>query len=127
MEGFAMGIIGFLAVPLGYVMRAIYGAVQNYGVAIILFTALVKVCLLPLTIHQQKSTAKMSVFSPMIQDIQKKYAKDQERAQEEMMKLQEEYGFSPTAGCAHGPDPADHVRRDRTGVPAAAVRADDRQ
>ena len=60
----------------------------------------VKVCLLPLTIHQQKSTAKMSVFSPMIQDIQKKYAKDQERAQEEMMKLQEEYGFSPTAGCA---------------------------
>ena len=59
-----MGIIGFLAVPLGYVMRAIYGAVQNYGVAIILFTALVKVCLLPLTIHQQKSTAKMSVFSP---------------------------------------------------------------
>ena len=83
MEGFAMGIIGFLAVPLGYVMRAIYGAVQNYGVAI-----------------QQKSTAKMSVFSPMIQDIQKKYAKDQERAQEEMMKLQEEYGFSPTAGCA---------------------------
>ena len=100
MEGFAMGIIGFLAVPLGYVMRAIYGAVQNYGVAIILFTALVKVCLLPLTIHQQKSTAKMSVFSPMIQDIQKKYAKDQERAQEEMMKLQEEYGFSPTAGCA---------------------------
>ena len=95
-----MGIIGFLAVPLGYVMRAIYGAVQNYGMAIILFTALVKVCLLPLTIHQQKSTAKMSVFSPMIQDIQKKYAKDQERAQEEMMKLQEEYGFSPTAGCA---------------------------
>ena len=95
-----MGIIGFLAVPLGYVMRAIYGAVQNYGVAIILFTALVKVCLLPLTIHQQKSTAKMSVFNPMIQEIQKKYAKDQERAQEEMMKLQEEYGFSPTAGCA---------------------------
>ena len=108
-----MGIIGFLAVPLGYVMRAIYGAVQNYGVAIILFTALVKVCLLPLTIHQQKSTAKMSVFNPMIQEIQKKYAKDQERAQEEMMK--------------HGPEPADHVRRDRTGVPAAAVRADDRQ
>ena len=59
-----MGIIGFLAVPLGYVMRAIYGAVQNYGVAIILFTALVKVCLLPLTIHQQKSTAKRKPAIP---------------------------------------------------------------
>ena len=62
-----MGIIGFLAVPLGYVMRAIYGAVQNYGVAIILFTALVKVCLLPLTIHQQKSTAKKTRHTQICQ------------------------------------------------------------
>ena len=97
-----MGIIGFLAVPLGYVMRAIYGAVQNYGVAIILFTALVKVCLLPLTIHQQKSTAKMSVFSPMIQDIQKKYAKDQERAQAQADDARDEGELALEDAALHG-------------------------
>ena len=61
----------YICIPFAWLVRVFYELTGSYGVAIILFTALVKVCLLPLTIHQQKSTAKMSVFSPMIQDIQK--------------------------------------------------------
>lgn len=55
--------------------------------------------MLPLSISQQKSTAKQSAYMPMIQEIQKKWAKDQRRQQEEMAKLQQEYGYSPTSGC----------------------------
>ena len=95
-----MGIFGILAGPLGWVMRLVYNAVLNYGVAIIIFTVLVRVLLLPLMISQQKNTARMSVFQPMIQELQKKYAKDQQRLNDEMLKLQQEYGFNPTAGCA---------------------------
>ncbi|MBQ8648027.1 MAG: YidC/Oxa1 family membrane protein insertase [Oscillospiraceae bacterium] len=95
-----MGIFGILAGPLGIVMRLIYNAVQNYGVAIILFTLLIRVVLLPLMLSQQKNTARMSVFQPMIQELQKKYAKDQQRLNDEMLKLQQEHNFNPTAGCA---------------------------
>ena len=55
--------------------------------------------LLPLRIKQQKSTARMSAFQPKMLEIQKKYAKDKARQQEELMKFQQEYGFSMTAGC----------------------------
>ena len=55
--------------------------------------------MLPLMIKQQKSMAKMSVFTPMVNEIQQKYKNNQEKMQEEMVKLQQEYGYSPTAGC----------------------------
>lgn len=89
----------FIAIPLGYVMEFVYNVVQNYGVALIAFTILLRVVMFPLAIKQQKSTAKMAAYQPMIKEIQQKYAKDQQRQNEEMMALQQEYGFSPTAGC----------------------------
>ncbi|MDD3428894.1 MAG: YidC/Oxa1 family membrane protein insertase [Oscillospiraceae bacterium] len=92
-------LFGFIAVPLGWLMKVIYDIVGNYGIALLLFTLVTKIILFPLSIKQQKSTAKMSAYQPMIQDIQKKWANDKNRQQEELMKLQQEYGFSPTAGC----------------------------
>ena len=53
----------------------------------------------PLQLSQQKSMAKMSAFQPMLLDIQNKYKDKPEKQQEEMLKLQQDYGYSPTAGC----------------------------
>ena len=95
-----MQFLGFLGGPLGYVMEFIYKfIVSDYGLSLVLFTIVLRVLMFPLRIKQQKSTAKMSAYQPMILEIQKKYAKDKNKQQEELMKLQEEYGYSPTAGC----------------------------
>lgn len=95
-----MSFLGFLGGPLGYVMEFIYKFIcKDYGLSLVLFTVVLRVVMFPLRIKQQKSTAKMAAYQPMIAEIQKQYAKDKERQQQELMKMQEEYGYSPTAGC----------------------------
>lgn len=92
-----MGIIGM---PLGYIMWFIYDyIVHSYGWALILFIVLTRLVLYPLGVKQQKSTARMAAFQPKLQQLQKQYGKDKNRYQEEMMKLYEQEGISPTAGC----------------------------
>lgn len=85
--------------PLGYVMWACYSLVQNYGIALIFFTLLVKLLLLPLAVKQQKSTVKMAMFQPKIMELQKKYGNNKQKYQEELMALYEKEHYSPTAGC----------------------------
>lgn len=94
-----------VAIPLGYIMRWCYILVEDilhlplsYVFALFLFTLITKILMFPLSIKQQKSTAKMSVFQPMVTDIQKKYATDKKKQEEELLKLQE-MGYSPTTGC----------------------------
>ncbi len=91
-----MSILGY---PLGWIMWLIYKVVKNYGVALVLFTVLVRVAVFPLSIKQQKSSAKMQVFQPKIQEIQNKYANNKEKQQEELMKLYEQHGYNPMGGC----------------------------
>ncbi len=88
-----------ISIPLGWVMKFIYDFVGNYGFSLILFTLFTKIILLPLTIRQKKSMIRQNVFQPLINDINKKYAGDAQKRAEEMQKLQQEYGFSITAGC----------------------------
>ncbi|MBR1750754.1 MAG: membrane protein insertase YidC [Ruminococcus sp.] len=92
-------IFGVIAIPLGWIMKACYLLVKNYGIALILFTILIRLLLLPLNIKQQKSTARMSKLQPQLQKLQKKYANNKEKYQEEMMNLYAKEGASPTAGC----------------------------
>ena len=94
-----MNILYILGVPLGYVMEWIYKLLPNYGWDIILFTLLINIVKIPLQLSQQKSMAKMSAFQPMLQEIQTKYKDKPEKQQEEMLKLQQDYGYKPTAGC----------------------------
>ena len=94
-----MNILYILGVPLGYVMEWIYNLIPNYGWDIIIFTIVIRLLSIPLQLNQQKSMAKMSAFQPMIADIQKKYKDKPEKQQEELLKLQQEYGYKPTAGC----------------------------
>ncbi len=92
-------IIAIIATPFGWLLRNIYNLVGNYGVALMLFTVLTKVILMPLSVKQKKSTIRMNIFSPMLQNIQKKYANDPRKQQEKMAELQNDYGFSMTSGC----------------------------
>ena len=88
-----------MGTPLGYVLKWMYDFLGSYGWSIIVFTIVVRLASFPLQIKQQKSTARMSAYQPMMQEIQKKYAKDKEKQNEELMKMQQEYGYNPTAGC----------------------------
>lgn len=85
--------------PLGFIMWGIYLLVKNYGVAILLFTFVTKILLFPLSVKQQKNTAMMSAFQPKLQALQKKYANNPEKLQEEQMKLYAEEGINPMSSC----------------------------
>lgn len=98
-----MNIIQFLytlpGVPLGYLLYFIYKFLcSNVGIAILIFTFVVKVAMLPIYIKQQKNQAKSAIFMPKVQEIQKKYANNREKQQEELMKLQQQ-GYKPMGGC----------------------------
>ena len=77
----------------------IYSLVANYGLAIIIFTVLVKLILLPLNIKSQKAMRKQQKIQPILQELQKKYANDQDKLNREMMKLYKENNVSMTGGC----------------------------
>ena len=94
-----MNFFYILSGPLGYVMEWIYKLLPSYGWDIIIFTLLINIVKIPLQLSQQKSMAKMSAFQPMMMEIQTKYKDKPEKQQEEMLKLQQDYGYSPTAGC----------------------------
>jgi len=88
-----------LATPLGYLLMTLYKFVGNYGIAIIIFTVIVKIALYPLLAKQIKSTAKMSSLSRQVQEIQQKYAKNQQVMQEKINELYSREGVSMTGGC----------------------------
>lgn len=85
--------------PLGMVLSFIYFTTHSYGLAIILFTIVIKLILLPLAIKQQKSMADMQKIQPLISDLQKKYKNDKEKLNQEMMKIYQEHKVNPAGGC----------------------------
>lgn len=86
-------------VPIGYLLGWIYNLIPNYGWALIVFTLVVKLLLLPLGLKQQKSMTKMQAMQPKITALQEKYKNDQQKLSQETMKLYKEYGVSPMGGC----------------------------
>lgn len=89
----------FITRPMGWIIEQIYNLVSNYGLAIIIFTVLIKLILLPLNIKSQKAMKKQQKIQPIVQELQAKYANDQEKLQREMMKLYKENNVSMTGGC----------------------------
>lgn len=104
------GILYPIVRVFGWVIEAIYHGlaavgIHNVGLCIILFTLISKLILLPLTMKQQRSMKIMQAAQPELNKITKKYRnkKDQAsmmRQQEEMQKVYDKYGTSPTGGCA---------------------------
>ena len=84
---------------LGIVLKFIYDFCGNFGVAIIIFTVLIRLALIPLTVKQQKSMAHMQKIQPLLNDINKKYQNDKTKLNEETMKLYKEHNVNPMGGC----------------------------
>lgn len=92
----------FFANTFGYLLQLLYMVVKNYGLAIILFTVLIKLILLPLTIKQQKTMKKSSKIQDKMKVLQFKYKDDQEKMNQEMMNLYKEENMNPFSGCLTG-------------------------
>ena len=82
-----------------WVLGSLGDAFNSGGVAIIVFTILVKTLLLPLTVKSIRSSKAMQELAPKIKEIQKKYGQDRQRASQETMALYQRYGINPMAGC----------------------------
>ena len=105
------GILKPFAIVLGWIINYIYVALEkigipNIGLAIILFTLIVNLILLPMTIKQQKFTKLSAIMNPEIQKIQAKYKdkKDEvsvRRMQAETQAVYQKYGTSATGGCLY--------------------------
>jgi len=85
--------------PLGFLINFIYGIFQDYGLAIIFFTLIIKLIILPLNIKSQKAMRKQQKIQPYINELQKKYANDKEKLQKEMMKVYKDNDVSMMGGC----------------------------
>lgn len=71
----------------------------NYGLAIIVFTILIRLITMPFTVKQLQSSRAMAALQPQIKILQQKYAKDREKLSQETMKLYSEAGVNPLGGC----------------------------
>ena len=99
--------LNFIIAPLEKFFYLIHSGIHlvlpfnniSYGLAIIAFTAIIKLVLLPLSIKQTKSTAKMGTIQPEMKKLQEKYKNDPQKSQQEVMKLYKENGVNPMGGC----------------------------
>ena len=89
----------FFANLFGYVLNFLYNFFNNYGIAIILFTILVKLAMLPLSIKQQKTMKKSAKLQEKVKVLQFKYKNDPEKMNQEMMNLYKSENMSPFSGC----------------------------
>lgn len=92
-------MMSFFSNMFGYVLNVIYEIVKNYGVAIILFSILLKLILLPLTIKQQKTLKKSQKLQSKLKELQDKYSNNPEKLNQEMMDLYKKENLSPFSGC----------------------------
>jgi YidC/Oxa1 family membrane protein insertase len=81
------------------VLVAINSVVNVPGVSIIIFTLLIRLLTVPLTMKSLKSNRNMQAIQPLIKEVQRKYKDDKQKQQEETMKLYSQYGINPAAGC----------------------------
>ena len=95
-----MSTIGYyICVPFAWLVRLFYNLTGSYGVALILFTLVLKLILLPFQMKSKKSMLRMNRLSGQMKDIQKRYANNQMKMNEEMQKLYAEEGINPMSGC----------------------------
>lgn len=93
--------LDYISYPLGQFLNFIYNtlAFHSYGLAIIIFTLVIKAVLLPLSIKQYRSMSKMQELQPQIQEIQKRYKNDKEKLNQELLKVYQENKVNPAGGC----------------------------
>ena len=95
----AFKLSDIVRVPFGALLSWLYQFFQNYGVALIVFAVILKLVLLPVTAKSKRSMMKMSRLTPRLQELQKKYAGDQQKINEATRNLYKEEGVSMGGGC----------------------------
>ena len=81
------------------VLAGINSLVGNYGVSIIIFTILMRMLIMPFDYKSRKGMRKMSLIQPKINELQKKYGKDQQKLQQKQAELMKKEGYNPLSGC----------------------------
>ena len=89
----------FFANIFGYLLELLYNLVNNYGFAIILFTVVIKLILLPLSIKQQKTMQRSAKLQEKMKTIQFKYKNNPEKMNQEIMELYKKENMNPFSGC----------------------------
>ena len=89
----------YIMIALGWILDLFYRLIGNYGFAIIVFTVFIKLALFPLDLKQRRSMAKTQKIQPLLMEVQKKYANDKDKLNQETMKLYQKYRINPTSGC----------------------------
>ena len=93
-------LISFFANLFGYVLNFLYEIIGNYGLAIILFSVLIKLLMLPISIKQQKTMKKSQKLNDEMKQIDFKYKNDPEKRNQEIMELYKRENLSPFSGCS---------------------------
>ncbi|MDD5329087.1 MAG: membrane protein insertase YidC [Sulfuricella sp.] len=93
------GMLTVIAAPLFWVLAWIHKAVQNWGVAIILLTVLIKAVFYPLSAKSYRSMAQMRILGPKLQKLKEQYGDDRQRLHQAMMELYKTEKVNPLGGC----------------------------
>ena len=89
----------YICIPFAWILRGFYNLTGSYGWALILFTLIVKLVLLPFQLKSKKSMIRMNRFQPKMREIQEKYANNQQKMNEELQLLYAQEGINPMSGC----------------------------
>jgi len=92
-------MIAFFANIFGFILNFIYKIVENYGLAIIIFSILIKLLMVPISIKQQKTMKKSVKIQAKMKEIQFKYKNNPEKLNQETMELYKTENMSPFSGC----------------------------
>ena len=92
--------ISFINKPFGWILESIAGLVGgNFAASIFLFTLLINLILIPLSIKSQKSSVQQTRIKPKLDELKKRYGDDKQRYNAEMQKLYQEENVSMSGGC----------------------------
>lgn len=91
--------MGAISSLFGYLLNALYSVFSNYGIAIIVFSIILRIILIPITIKQQKSLKKSAELQEQMKEIQRKYKNNPEKLNQETIDLYKREKLSPFAGC----------------------------
>ena len=89
----------YICMPFAALVRFFYTLTGSYGLAIILFTIVIKLIMLPFQMKSKRNMVRMNRMSGKMQEIRKKYANNQAKANQEIQKMYQEEGVNPMGGC----------------------------
>ena len=95
----SFSIADIIQVPFGYLLDWLYQLSGSYGFALIVFSVVVQLVMLPMTAKSKKSMMKMSRLQPQMQELQRRYADDPQRQNQALQNLYKEEGVSMGGGC----------------------------